>query len=79
MRAATLSSSMISRVAYDEHERTLSIWFRESGRYVYFDVPPPVFDGLRQAPSAGRFFNEAIKRRYRCRFDPERRRFRPGG
>jgi hypothetical protein len=79
MRAAKLNSSMISRVAYDEEAEALSIWFRETGRYVYFGVPRAIYDALRKAPSAGRFFNESIKRRYRCTFDPERRRFRPGG
>jgi hypothetical protein len=77
MRAAKLNSTMISRVAYDEEAEALSIWFRETGRYVYFDVPSAIFDALRAAPSAGRYFNECIKRRYRCTFDPARRKFRP--
>ena len=79
MRAAKLSSSVIARVAYDEEERALSIWFRETGRYIYSDVPKALYEGLCKAPSAGRFFNECIKRRYRCSFDPDRRRFRPTG
>ena len=77
MRAARLSSSVIERVLYDDHSGTLSIWFRETGRYVYSDVPSAIFDALRAAPSAGRYFNECIKRRYRCTFDPARRKFRP--
>lgn len=77
MLAARLSSSMIDRIAYDEEARALSIWFRETGRYVYSDVPKAIYDGLRGAPSAGRYFNAAIKRRFPCRPDPERRKFRP--
>jgi hypothetical protein len=77
MRAANLSSSVIARIAYDEDASILSIWFRETGRYVYFDVPRAIYDALKTAPSAGRFFNESIKRRYRCSFDPARKRFRP--
>jgi hypothetical protein len=77
VRAANLSSSMIKRVCYDEEESSLSIWFRESGRYVYSDVPRAIYEGLRKAPSAGRYFNDRIKRRYPCRPDPERRRFTP--
>ncbi len=77
MRAANLDSSMISRIAYDDAAEALSIWFRETGRYVYFGVPKAIYDGLRDAPSAGRYFNDCIKRRYPCRPDPERRRFRP--
>ena len=77
LRAARLSSSVIDRVAYDEEARALSIWFRETGRYVYSQVPHTIYDGLRRAPSAGRYFNERIKRRFPCRPDPERRKFRP--
>ena len=77
MRAARLDSSMISRIAYDDAAEALSVWFRETGRYVYFGVPEAVFDALCSAPSAGRYFNQFVKGRYRCSFDPERRRFRP--
>ena len=77
MLAARLSSSAIERVAYDEEEHALSIWFRETGRYIYSEVPRPVYEGLKKAPSPGRYFNECIKRRYPCRPDPERRKFRP--
>ena len=77
MRAARLSSSMIERICYDEEEGSLSIWFRETGRYIYYGVPAAIYEGLKGATSAGRYFNERIKGRYRCAFDPERRRFRP--
>ena len=77
MRAARLSSSVIERIVYDEEARSLSIWFRETGRYIYSDVPRTIYEGLRKAPSAGRFFNACIKRRFPCRPDPERKRFRP--
>lgn len=77
MRAANLRSSLISRIVHDEEAGTLTIWFRSTGRYVYHDVPRAVYDALKRAPSAGRYFNECVKHRYRCSFDPERRRFRP--
>lgn len=77
LRAARLSSSMIERILYDDEARDLSIWFRETGRYVYSQVPKAIYEGLRKAPSAGRYFNACIKRRFPCRPDPERRRFRP--
>ena len=79
MRAANLNSSLIARVAYDDEAEALSIWFRETGRYVYSGVPRAIYDALKKAPSAGRYFNDCIKRRYRCTFDPDRRRFRPDG
>jgi hypothetical protein len=77
VRAAKLSSSMIERICYDAERRSLEIRFRGSGRYFYFDVEEALYEGLRDAPSAGRYFNERIKGRYRCMPDPERRRFRP--
>ena len=77
MLAARLSSSAIERVAYDEEDRALSIWFRETGRYVYSDVPRGIYEGLKTASSPGRYFNDCIKRRFPCRPAPERRRFRP--
>ena len=77
MRAANLQSSLISRIAYDDESGALSIWFRETGKYIYDGVPRAIYDGLKVAPSAGRYFNQCIKRRFRCRFDPDRKRFRP--
>lgn len=77
MRAVQLKSTVIARIAYDDDRRVLDIWFHDSGRYCYFDVPFDVYEGLRTAPSAGRFFAEQIRDRYRCAFDPDRRRFRP--
>jgi hypothetical protein len=77
MRACRLNSSMMTRAAFDEAARSLHITFRETGRYVYYDVPHDIFEALCAAPSAGTFFNEQIKGRFSCRRDPERRRFAP--
>jgi hypothetical protein len=77
MRAAKLNSSAIARILYDDEARTLSIWFHGSGRYVYFDVPPETFDAFCKAPSAGAFFRDCVKGRYRYISDPGRKRFRP--
>ncbi|HEU0135329.1 MAG TPA: KTSC domain-containing protein [Allosphingosinicella sp.] len=77
MLAARLSSSVIERIVYDEEESALFICFRETGRYLYSGVPRTIYEGLKKASSPGRYFNECIKRRFPCRPDPERRRFRP--
>ncbi len=77
MLASRIASSAIDRILYDEDARALTICFRETGRYVYYDVPRSIYDSLRDAPSAGRAFNTLVKGRYRCAFDPRRRRFRP--
>ena len=69
-------SSMIERVLFDEEGETLRIRFRNLREYLYHGVPRAVFDALGKAASAGAFFNEAIKGRFRC--EPLRRRFGPG-
>ena len=77
MLATRIASTVIDRIIYDEDEHALTICFSETGRYVYYDVPRRVYDSLRDAPSAGRAYNALVKGRYRCAFDPRRRRFRP--
>lgn len=78
MRARRLHSSLIDRILFDDDAQTLSIWFKRSGKYVYYGVPRALYDALATAASAGRFFNDCIKGRFPCRFDPARRRHRPG-
>ena len=77
MRARKLKSTAIERVAYDEDQRTLRIWFKSSGMYLYSDVPRAIYDALCSASSAGGFFRDSIRGRFDCRFDPALRRFRP--
>jgi len=77
MRAAKLGSSLISRICYVEEEKILQVRFRDGRLYCYYEVPSEAFDAVRDAESAGRHYNREIKGRYRCSYDPERRRFRP--
>ena len=70
-------SSMIDRAAFDIETSTLCIHFRDSGSYFYFGVPEALFDGLCSAASAGTYFNERIRDRFRCERDPASRRYRP--
>ncbi|MCW0199829.1 KTSC domain-containing protein [Sphingopyxis sp.] len=70
-------SSIIDRIIYDDEARTLCISFRGTGKYIYEGVPAALFEAFCRAASAGSFFNERIKDRYRFRRDPERRRFGP--
>lgn len=70
-------SSTIDRIAYEGETCTLSISFRDTGIYLYRDVPGIIFEAFCQTASAGRFFNEHIKNRFRCVRDPQRRRFGP--
>jgi hypothetical protein len=77
MLATRLNSSLIERIIYDEEASALSICFRETGRYLYSGVPRAIYEELKMAPSPGHYFNQCIKRRFPCRPNPERRRFRP--
>ncbi len=70
-------SSMIERIGFDEDAGILSIWFLETGKYLYYDVPAAAFDSFCKAASAGTFFNDRVKDHFRCARDPERRRFGP--
>jgi hypothetical protein len=77
MRARRLNSSLIDRILFDDEAETLTVWFKRSGKYVYSGVPRAIYDGLGRAASAGRFFNECVRGRFPCQFDPARKRYRP--
>lgn len=72
------ASAMIDRAMFDDDAGTLAISFRLGDKYVYHDVPATIFEALCHANSAGAFFNEHIKDRYRFRRNPGRRRYGPG-
>lgn len=65
-------SAAIRRYHYKPETLELSLWFGPGfRRYNYFGVPQPVYEGLVNAPSKGRYFNATIKGRYACRLaDP---------
>lgn len=73
------NSSTIDRAGFDAAAQLLCLRFLDTGCYFYFGVPRELFDGLCAAPSAGQFFNEHIKGRYRYERDPDHRRFGPKG
>jgi len=54
-----VNSSAISRIEWSSG--TLSIWFRESGRYDYYGVPENVYQAFLTSSSKGGFFNDHIK------------------
>lgn len=57
-----VNSSAIS--AIDWSGGTLSIWFHDSGRYDYPNVPKGVYDAFLSAHSKGSFYNDHIRDRY---------------
>lgn len=59
------ASSMIATVGYDPDTQRLEIEFHATGKvYIYLDVPENIYLDLMAAPSAGRYFNACIAKRY---------------
>lgn len=56
-----LQSSNIAAAGYDEETRELTVQFASGSTYTYRDVGKDAFDGLVEAPSAGRYFATHIK------------------
>ncbi len=68
MRIATVESTTLATVAYDEARELLQLGFCSRAVYLYFGVPAAVHQALLGAPSKGRFFNQTIRGRFRyCR------------
>ena len=64
MKRVPVKSSNLAAVGYDERNKTLEIEFNSGGIYQYFEVEKTIFDGLMNAESHGRFFNQNIKGQY---------------
>lgn len=60
------NSSAIKRAEYDPQTRRLTIWFPEGKPNYYCNVPQHVWDGLINARSKGRYFNDHIDEKYPC-------------
>jgi len=58
-------SSSISRFGYDDAIQVLFVEFKNGSVYQYFDVPEPVFEQMKSAPSKGQFLAQVIKGAYR--------------
>jgi hypothetical protein len=64
MRIATVESTTLATVGYDETLELLQLEFCSRAVYLYFGVPAAVYQALRGAPSNGRYFNGTIRGRY---------------
>ena len=58
-------SSNIARYGYDRDAQILGVEFTTGATYHYFDVPEPVFDAMKAAPSKGQFLAHDVKGNYR--------------
>ena len=59
-----MPSSVIDSYRYEPADRVLLITFVSGQVYAYFDVPPEVDAGLRNASSRGRYFASRIRDRF---------------
>lgn len=57
-----VNSSAIDRIEWQNG--TLSIWFRQSGRYDYYGVPQSVYEAFLTSSSKGTYYSRHIKGRY---------------
>jgi hypothetical protein len=64
MRVATVESTTLATVAYDEARQLLQLEFCSRAIYLYFGVPAAVHQALLDAPSKGKYFNRAIRGRF---------------
>jgi hypothetical protein len=64
MRIATVDSTTLATVAYDEAQELLQLEFCSRAVYLYFGVPATVHQALLGAPSKGQYFNQAIRGRF---------------
>jgi hypothetical protein len=63
-----MPSAVIEKSAYDPATRTMSVWFRTSGRrYDYEGVSPEIYAAYRASFSKGRYFNRFIRDRFQHR------------
>lgn len=64
MRRHRIDSAAIASAGYDADTAVLELEFTSGDVYRYFAVPPSVHRALREADSAGRFFQERIREVY---------------
>jgi len=64
MRVATVESTTLATVAYDESQERLQLEFCSRAIYLYFGVPSAVYEALLGAPSKGKYFNQTIRGRF---------------
>jgi hypothetical protein len=67
MRVATVESTTLLTVSYDDARTLLQLEFCSRAVYQYFSVPAVVHQSLLAAPSKGRYFNQAIRGRFAYR------------
>ena len=65
MSVTAVESTTLAAFAYDDARGILQLEFRSGLIYHYFDVPASVHEALLCAPSKGKYFNRAVRDRFR--------------
>jgi hypothetical protein len=58
--------SIFETISYDSGTQVLTLAFNNSYGYRYYGVPPLVYRDLVNAPSPGAFYNQQIRRVFKC-------------
>jgi len=64
-RLENLNSSVLASASYDEKLQLLTIAFKSGKTYDFFDVPPEIWNGFKEAESKGSFFSRNIKGKFK--------------
>ena len=59
-----LRSSWLVSASYDPESQDLTLTTVDGNEYTLSGVPPQIAFGLRDAPSAGKYWNQVLKGRY---------------
>ena len=59
-----VTSSNLKWVSYNSRSHEMLIQFQSGAVYQYWDVPGNISQGLVQADSPGKFFNQNVRNRY---------------
>ncbi len=65
MESQPVKSSSLRSVSYDAAKKNLEIEFRSGIIHQYQNVPPAIHTSLMNAASAGIYYTENIRNRYR--------------
>jgi hypothetical protein len=60
--AHPFQSSSLSSARYNHTSRVLEVTFQGGSQYLYKDVPPSLWRGLRRAKSKGKYLHQKVKR-----------------
>ena len=63
-RHTPANSSNIEHVAYSPQDRELHVTFKSGGTWVYSGVDRDIYDGMKEAESAGSYLHRNIKGRF---------------